>query len=196
MKVDISRENNPLTGIIPEYPEGYGSRTIDKECSFMFTLPAPVDHHKRTKKLIGVPLGKKGSLMRGYNPPVVPAVGSIYRKDKSICDLNYNDISNDISVVLKGISYHIEIREYSVYLNDRLVVTAPMFMKPPRAKKFCKAVVSTMTMDDQNLIDQYNRIFNIQEKPIVPITQYPFMIGPVPAGYLPYLRCTITEVPV
>ena len=100
---------------------------------------------------------------------------------KGISKENQKHDSTDYDLIHK-----IEIRDFSVYLNDVLIVSAPGKKNKTFKERFCKSVVWSLMNDDQCLQDKLAEI----NKPAVPaMPEKPS----VPVGYIAYLGLSITE---
>jgi hypothetical protein len=89
-------------------------------------------------------------------------------------------------------------KDHAVAIDGLEIARAPAHKTKAQKEKFCKAVVLSLTDDNQNFREQLARL-NIPEDLAMPDTiepaiQYsePVIISQ-PAGWIPYLRLSITE---
>jgi hypothetical protein len=116
---------------------------------------------------------------------VPSAIGTIYRKEKGECAYSYREIKPQMDLNDPDdpmITYTAEIRDNSVFLNDRLIATAPSNKPKPQRERFCKAVVWALKYDPVSLKDKINEVlpFSVRIK--------------LSSGYIPYLNLAIREV--
>lgn len=188
---------NILTGIVPSPDsDNVNYRYNDYEIiSNVFSI----DHYAVYP---GLPLGSKGSLKRAYNPPSIPTIGSLYRKE-TFPGISYANIGLS-EKIQDGITAEITPR-MDVTLNGVIIASAPKFTTTKTGKekartqaqklRFCKAVIWGLMNDENTLKDKLSEIgYTTQAKTEIPdpvdylienITMSPFP-GPAFLDIMPY----------
>jgi hypothetical protein len=169
-----------LQGIIPILPTHKSSAKDDLNLNYLSTILKPIDHYSTGG--IGDPrLSKKPHKYISLD------VGWIYKKNVGTLkgNVSYSRIYPDDHIPDPDnyeLKHKVEIKDYSVYLDDQLIASAPTKKTKAFKEKFCKAIVWQLMNDSTTLKDKLQEISGIVAMP-----------EKIP-GYIPYLNLTINEV--